>query len=144
MTGTVPSTHVAVQVAAPAEAVYAFVTDPTNLPRWAAGLAGATVELREGRWVTDSPMGEVEIAFAPRNEHGVADHDVTLPGGEVVSNPLRVLPNGDGCDVLFTVRQRPDMTPEDLARDVAAVRQDLERLAALLGAGGPAPTAPSQ
>ena len=36
-----PSVHVAVQVAAPAAAVSAFVTGPTNLPRWAAGLTGA-------------------------------------------------------------------------------------------------------
>jgi hypothetical protein len=126
------STHVAVQIAAPAEEVYAFVADPTNLPRWASGLAESTVELREGRWVTDSPMGEVEVSFAPRNAHGVADHDVTLPGGEVVTNPLRILPNDDGCDVLFTVRQRADMSPEDLARDVATVRKDLETLAELL------------
>ncbi|GAA4553008.1 SRPBCC family protein [Pseudonocardia xishanensis] len=134
----IPSVHVAVQIAVPAADVYAFVTDPTNLPKWAAGLAGATVSLREGRWVTDSPMGEVSLSFVPRNEHGIADHDVTLPSGEVVTNPIRILPNEEGCDVLFTVRQRPDMSADDLARDVAAVRRDLETLARLLGGAGTA------
>ncbi|WP_181781860.1 SRPBCC family protein [Pseudonocardia pini] len=133
-----PSTHVAVQVAAPAAAVYAFVTDPTNLPKWASGLADTEVVLREGRWISRSPMGEVEVSFVPRNEHGIADHDVTLPSGEVVANPIRILPNEEGCDVLFTVRRRPDMSAEDLARDVGLVRQDLETLARLLGGAGDA------
>jgi hypothetical protein len=128
-----PSTHVAVQIAAPAAEVYAFAADPTNLPRWASGLARAHVELREGRWIAASPMGEVEVEFVPRNEFGILDHDVTLPSGEVVTNPVRVLPNEDGCDVLFTVRQRPGMSDEEMSRDVSTVRGDLETLSRLLG-----------
>jgi len=129
---TLPSTHVAVQVGAPAAEVYAFAADPTNLPRWAAGLADAHVELRDGHWIAVGALGEVEVAFVSRNEFGVLDHDVTLPDGEVVTNPVRVLPNDDGCDVVFTVRQRPGMSAEDLAGDVARVRADLETLARLL------------
>jgi hypothetical protein len=127
-----PSTHVSVQIAAPAAEVYAFAADPTNLPRWASGLATAQVELRSGTWVAASPMGEVEVEFAPRNDFGILDHDVTLPSGEVVTNPVRVLPNEDGCDVLFTVRQRPGMSDDELARDASTVRGDLETLARLL------------
>lgn len=129
---TLPSRHLGVRIEAPAAEVYAFVADPTNLPRWAAGLASASVELHEGRWITESPMGTVEIAFAPRNEFGVLDHDVMLPSGEVVSNPVRVLPNEDGCDLVFTVRQRPDMSDEDVQQDLAAVQADLDTLARLL------------
>lgn len=137
---TLPSRHVAVRIEAPATEVYGFVADPTNLPRWAAGLASSAVELHEGRWVTDSPMGTVEIAFAPRNDLGVLDHDVTLPSGEVVTNPMRALPNEDGCDLVFTVRRRPDMSDEDFERDVAAVQADLDTLARLLGRpGAPVP-----
>ncbi|WP_433507639.1 SRPBCC family protein [Pseudonocardia halophobica] len=129
---TLPSRHLGVRIEAPAAEVYAFVADPTNLPRWAAGLASSSVELHEGRWITESPMGTVEITFAPRNEFGVLDHDVTLPSGEVVSNPVRVLPNEDGCDLVFTVRQRPDMSDVDVERDLAAVQADLDTLARLL------------
>jgi hypothetical protein len=85
-------------------------------------------------------MGTVEIAFAPRNDLGVLDHDVTLPSGEVVTNPMRALPNEDGCDLVFTVRRRPDMSDEDFERDVAAVQADLDTLARLLGRpGAPVP-----
>jgi hypothetical protein len=114
--------------------VYDFAADPANLPQWAAGLAGAeVVREADGDWVTQSPMGTVTVAFAAANELGVLDHDVTLPSGEVVANPVRVFPNGDdGCDVVFTVRRRDGMTDDDLRRDTAAVEADLQTLRRLM------------
>ena len=65
-------------------------------------------------------MGEVEVRFAPENPFGVADHDVTLPDGTTFTNPLRVLPDGDGCEVVFTLRRRPGVTDEAFDADAAA------------------------
>ncbi len=125
------STHVSTHVARPASEVAAFVADPSLLPQWAAGLGG-TVEARDGRWFADSPMGEVEVRFVPANEHGVVDHDVTLPDGTVVTNPMRVIADGPGCEVVFTVRRSPGADDEAYAADVAAVRADLETLRRVL------------
>jgi hypothetical protein len=125
------SRHLSAHIARPAPAVYAFVTDPTRLPEWAAGL-GSRVEERDGRWFADSPMGEVEVRFAPANPFGVADHDVTLPDGQVVSNPVRVLPDRDGCEVVFTLRRQPEMTEEAFEADAEAVRADLATLQRLM------------
>ena len=105
--------------------------DPLNAPKWAAGLAGS-IEQVDGQWVADSPMGRITIRFAERNEYGVLDHDVTLPSGETVHNPMRVLPDGDGAEIVFTVRQRPGMTEDDFARDADAVQADLRALKDLL------------
>ena len=77
-------------------------------------------------------MGRVVVAFAPPNDFGVVDHDVTLPDGETVRNPMRVIPNGDGCDVVFTVRRRPGMSDTDFAADVGAVAADLAALRTLM------------
>lgn len=79
-------------------------------------------------------MGRVSFAFAPRNDFGVLDHDVTLPSGQTVHNPCRVISDGDHCEVVFTLRQRPDMTDEDFARDADAVAADLSTLKSLLEA----------
>jgi hypothetical protein len=79
----------------------------------------------------DRPAREV-YEFAPPNDLGVLDHDVTLPSGETVYNPLRVAPDGDACEVVFTVRQRADMTDGDFARDAAAVSADLAKLKSLV------------
>ena len=126
------SIHVSMTIDCPAGEVYDYASNPVNLPSWAAGLARQKVQLVDGQCVVESPMGRVVVAFAPPNEFGVLDHDVTLPAGETVSNPMRVIPNGDGCDVVFTVRRRTDMSETDLAADVDAVTADLAALRALL------------
>ena len=103
----------------PAEAVYAFASDPANLARWAAGLGP-----------------DDGVAFAPRNEFGVLDHVVTTASGETVSVPMRVVPDGDGAEVVFTVRRPAGMTDAELDRDAGLVAADLATLKRLLEADG--------
>jgi hypothetical protein len=123
--------HLSVVIDRPAAEVYDYARDYRNLPAWAAGLASG-VRLVAGRWLADSPLGEVEVRFVPVNDLGVLDHDVVLPSGEAVTNPLRVLADGAGSEVVFTVRRRPGMSDEDVEADAAAVQADLERLRSLL------------
>jgi hypothetical protein len=52
---------------------------------------------------------------------------------------MRIVPNGDGCDVVFTVHRRDGMTAEEYAADLAAVRADLETLRALMEGRGSTP-----
>ena len=78
-------------VAASPAAVYAVAADPDNLPRWASGLARGEVRRDGDALVVDSPMGRVTVTFVPRNALGVLDHEVRLPSGEVVTNPMRVV-----------------------------------------------------
>ncbi|AZH81966.1 SRPBCC family protein [Plantibacter sp. PA-3-X8] len=114
-------------IGASPEAVYEYASDIDNLPRWAAGLAQAEV-VREGDSLfVESPMGRVEVRFVERNRFGVLDHDVTLPSGTVVTNPVRVLAHPEGAEVVFTVRQI-ELDDDAFARDVAMVEADLERL----------------
>lgn len=132
MNGTArESRHVSVRIDRPADEVYAFASDPANLPAWALGLSGSITRSGD-EWVAESPMGRVTVAFTPRNDLGVLDHDVTLPSGETVHNPVRVLRDGDGSEVVFTLRRRPDMTAADFERDAATVAADLARLRDLL------------
>jgi hypothetical protein len=126
------STHVATSIDRPAEAVYAFASDPANLSAWAAGLAHGDVELVDGELVVESPMGRVVVAFAPPNPFGVLDHDVTLPSGETVHNPVRVIPNADGCDVIFTVHRRAGVSAADYLADANTVGADLATLRDLM------------
>ena len=128
------SQHISVDIDRPASDVYEFAADPHNLPKWAAGLAAAEIEYDGAHWFTESPMGRVQFWFVPENELGVLDHHVELPSGETVYNPLRVMRNGEGCEVVFTLRKRPGMTDEDFERDAAAVAHDLATLKSLLEA----------
>ncbi|MHA3704637.1 SRPBCC family protein [Jatrophihabitans sp. YIM 134969] len=134
MPDTTPtSRHVSTTVAASAAEVYALASDPARLSDWAAGLAATPLHQDGGTWVADAPFGRVTVEFAPPNAFGVLDHVVTMPDGEQVLNPMRVVPWGDDrCEVVFTVRQRAGMTDEAFAADAAAVAADLASLRALV------------
>lgn len=121
------SHHVSRVISASPEAVYEYASNVDNLPRWAAGLAQSEV-VREGDvLVVESPMGRVTVRFVERNDLGVLDHDVTLPSGTIVTNPVRVLAHPNGAEIVFTVRQI-ELTDDEFARDIELVAADLERL----------------
>ena len=113
--------------------VYEYASDPANLPHWAPGL-GSSVENVDGQWFVETSEGRVGVAFAPANAYGVLDHQVTLPSGDVIYNPMRVVPDGEGCEVVFSLRRLPDMSDEDFARDAGLVQADLTRLKRVLEA----------
>jgi hypothetical protein len=115
--------------------VYEFASDPANRPQWAPGL-GTSVENVDGQWFVETGSGRVGLAFVERNNFGVLDHEVTLPSGEVIYNPMRVVPYRDGCEVVFSLRRLPDMSDEDFARDAGLVQADLTRLKHVLEACG--------
>jgi hypothetical protein len=85
-----------------------------------------------GHWFAQSPMGRVRVDFTGPNDLGVLDHIVTLPGGEQVLNPMRVISDGTGCEVVFTIRQRPGMSEQQFDDDCRAVAADLDTLRALM------------
>jgi hypothetical protein len=116
------SRHVSEHIDCSAETVYAFASDPANLTAWAAGLGPGD-----------------RVALAPRHEFGVLDHVVTTPSGETVAVPMRVTPDGESAEVVFTVRRLPGMTDADLDRDVGLVAADLATLKRLVESGASRP-----
>ncbi|MEO9198191.1 MAG: SRPBCC family protein [Antricoccus sp.] len=119
---------------------YRYAADPSNLPKWASGLAGGLQ--RDGAdLLLDSPMGRVRVRFAAPNPYGILDHDVILPGGTVIENPFRIVPHLGGCEAVFIVRQL-DLTEQQFDADCAAVARDLAALKRLLENDQPAAPAP--
>jgi 4-oxalocrotonate tautomerase len=66
-------------------------------------------------------MGRIVLSFAPRNEYGVLDHQVTLASGETFYNPIRVTAVGAGCEVVFSLRRPAGVSDQDFERDAEAV-----------------------
>jgi len=128
---TYEARHISQSIDAEPAVVASFAGDPANLPQWAAGLS-AGIRNEDGRWVTDSPMGAVEVRFTDAVALGVLDHDVVFPDGTTVHNPLRVLRNDAGSEVVFTLYRLPDVTDEDFEEDAALIGEDLQRLKTLL------------
>lgn len=113
------------------EDVYAFASRPANMPRWASGL-GHSIRSVDREWIADGPLGQVRLRFAPANDLGVLDHDVFLPSGAMVHNPMRVVPNGSGSTVIFTLLRRDGVSQATFDRDASWVENDLTTLKGLL------------
>ncbi|MXN43696.1 SRPBCC family protein [Shinella kummerowiae] len=129
---TVPARIIHRTIARDWRTVYAFAARPEAMPLWASGLAAGLT--RDGEeWVADGgPIGDVRVRFAPPNDFGVIDHKVTLPNGIVVDNALRVVPNGDGAEVMFTLLRQPGMDDAAFEADAAHIARDLDALKRLM------------
>ena len=125
--------HITVSIERPPNEVAAYAGRPENLPAWAAGL-GSGIREEGGRWYADMPMGRVAVRFTGPEAAGVLDHEVTLPDGTVVYNPLRVLPNDRGSEVVMTVFRREGVSDAEFDADAAAIAADLETLGRILEA----------
>jgi polyketide cyclase/dehydrase/lipid transport protein len=120
-----------ISIDAPREAVLALVSDPTAFPRWASGFARA-VRVDGPDWLVDTGEGEVRLRVRVSPEHGTVDYLVAaaLPDVEVGAFS-RVVPNGKGCNYIFT-RFFPDgMSTVELADERAVVAVELQTVRAL-------------
>jgi hypothetical protein len=113
--------------------VYSFVSNPENLPKWATGLGGSIKKV-QGEWIADSPMGKMKIKFAEDNRFGILDHEVLLEYGVKIDNPMRVIANGVGSEIFFTLIRQPDISDEKFEEDAKWVEKDLGMLKGILEA----------
>lgn len=99
--------------------VVAYVSKLENLPKWAAGVG---------------ELGDVEVKFAAANPFGVVDHDVRV-GSDTFHNPMRVIPNGDGSEIVFALYRLPSMSDADFERDAESILRDFRKLKEILESG---------
>ena len=67
-----------------------------------------------------------------KNGLGVVDHYLAPPLGAEVVVPMRVVPNGEGCERLFPCFQLPGMSDDQFAKDAEWVAQDSNTLKRLM------------
>ncbi|HEV7274767.1 MAG TPA: SRPBCC family protein [Devosiaceae bacterium] len=143
------SKTISLPIARPLAEVYEFLLEPRNYPRWAAALSGG-LEHVEGRdWRAETPYGTVTMRFSERNAFGVFDHSVFGEGEEPMTRRARVVPNGDGCELLYTMFKRDEQSVEAFESEVEWTATELAVLKTYLelrdgGSGelGPVPVPP--
>ena len=123
----------AVSIDAPFDAVVADLADPSAHPRWAreffAGDAVPGDEPGEVRVQVPMMGGLVRMRVDAVRELGVLDLYLApegAPYGPAV--PIRVLHNGDGADVLFTLSRAPGMPQEAWEAGTASMARELDAL----------------
>ena len=125
-----------VVIARPFAEVYDFLAEPRNFASWATMPGGRIQSLGDGDWLAEMPDSRLVMRFSPRNPYGVLDYHASpegAPRGPVV--PVRLYPNDEGCELLYTVFRRAGVTDERFASDAEWITSDLERLKSLLEAG---------
>jgi hypothetical protein len=130
MAGTSESRNLSVSIERDAEAVYAFLSLPENFPKWASGLG--SLHQANGQWIADTPDGPMTVRFSEANAFGVLDHWVSPPSSAPIYIPLRVVPNGSGCELIFTLFRQPDMDQVKFQADAQWVMRDLKAAKQLL------------
>lgn len=131
MTKTYENRTISISIQRDWREVYDFACIPENFARWASGLA-TSLHKEGGQWIADGPDGRLKVRFTPRNEFGVLDHYISLPSGAEIYMPLRVIANGTGAELTFTLFRQPGMTGEIFVRDAEWIAKDLRALKALL------------
>jgi hypothetical protein len=128
---TIESRTLTVRIDRTFDSVYEFLVDPGNWNQWALGL-GKSLRRSDAGWIADSDRGIVKVRFTPRNEFGVLDHTVIRSSGGEVYVPMRLIANGNGCELLFTLFREPAITDEQYNADSEFVQRDLNGLKNLL------------
>jgi len=112
---TAPAKHISISIDRTPEDVYQYATNPDNLQAWAHGIGK-----------------KAKIRFLQKNNLGVMDHFLTVPTGETIYIPFRVVPNREGSEVIFTILKHPGFSDEDILKDSIKVSEDLTRLKNIL------------
>ena len=128
---TVESRTITVRIDRPFDRAYEFLADPANWNQWAFGL-GKNIRRSNDGWIADSDGSVAQVRFTPRNSFGVVDHTVIRPSGQRVYLPMRLIVNGEGCELLFTLYREPNMSDAQFASDAGFVQRDLDGLKRLL------------
>lgn len=125
-----PVKHISISINKPTNEVYQFASNPEHMAKWVGFIKSVTRE--NDLWFAHSDLGKIQVNFAARNNFGIMDHAVTLPDGETVNNPFRVIPNDKGSELIFTLFHLPGRTEEDFNQDAKAVKSDLHTLKTIL------------
>lgn len=112
--------------------LYEAVWRPEDFPKWASGLSSSSLTKEGDAWKAEGPEGPIRIKFTGHNAFGVMDHYVKVDAGPEIYVPLRIIQNGEGAEVQFTLFRQQGMSEEKFAADAEWVERDLLALKALV------------
>jgi hypothetical protein len=119
-----------VNLEAPFERVWKFISDPRTLHLWTVDFAIEPPRLKSGElYVVNTPRGQLELFIRANNESGVIDFHFGRDGSFCIS-PSRLLRNGeDACVYVFTQFEPPHAPAGLFEQLVQNVRKEFEILA---------------
>jgi len=131
---TFETTTVTVTIDAPLETISADLADPSSHLSWATEFfSDSAVDKGDGTWLMNVPRmgGPASLRIDGDTTQGVIDMYLA-PEGTPFGPPLpiRVIPNGDGSDVLFTLARFPGQSDQDWTEGLQSMKRELQNLKA--------------
>jgi Polyketide cyclase / dehydrase and lipid transport len=125
-TGRVITTSITIQ--APPGEVHAFLAEPDNLTRWAPGFAQA-VRADGDELVVTSNGGDVRMAMSTSPTYGTVD--MVTAADRRLGVFVRILPNGEGSECVFSLAFPDDTPDEAVTGQMAVVAAELSTIKSL-------------
>ena len=126
------TTTLAVTIDAPPQSVAADLADPATHPEWAAEFFdGPATRRDDGSYSARVPLmgGPVRFTVEADTAAGIVDLFLAPEGAPFGAPlPVRLVPNGDGVDVLWTLTRFPGTPDEAWQAGLASMSRELERL----------------
>lgn len=129
---TMTTETLTVTIDAPVDVVASDLANPQAHPQWATDFfAGPAAPAADDTWTANVPMmgGEVSMKVDADIANGRIDlylAPIGAPFGPPL--PVRVIPNGDGCDVLFTLARFPGQPDSAWTGGLASMQRELMNL----------------
>jgi hypothetical protein len=129
---TLETATVTVTIDAPLETVSADIADPSSHLEWATEFfSGSAEDKGDGTWQMNVPRmgGPVLIRIDGDTALGVIDMYLAPVGAPFDAPlPIRVIPNGGGSDVLFTLTRFPGQSDQEWTEGLHSMKRELENL----------------
>jgi uncharacterized protein YndB with AHSA1/START domain len=113
------------------EEVFQYVSVPENQPEWAINFVKSTRSVGDGRYVMDTPVGDLTYRVEVDDRCRTVDFVFETPAGDNVL-PSRVVPHPAGALFTFTILRAPDQPEEAWDQGRRGLDEELMRLKELL------------
>lgn len=113
---------------APKKAVFTYLADIENLPRWATGFC-KNLRRQGGDYFVETPQGELYFRIDEDERTGVVDMTAGPTKSSTITWPVRVAPLPDETTLLtFTAIQTPEVSDETFSRQCAELVKEFENI----------------
>lgn len=118
---------ISVSINAVPEKIWEFVADINNWPLF-SDFASNIEKVQDGEWIFHTSQGDVRVIEKFNRELLLLDTICIVSSGDEQFIPYRVVPNGEGSEIIMTNQQTDGVTDEEYAEQLTWMREELENI----------------
>lgn len=124
---------VSVSIKAKPEKVWEFVSDPNNWKQF-SDFGKDMQKVSEGEWIAHTSQGDVRVILKFDKDRLLLDQICIIPSGEKQFIPYRVVPNGEGSELIMTNQQTATVSDGDYTEQLKWMKDELNNIKKIMEA----------